>query len=280
MADDRRWRAVLALVLTLAALAAPAPALAADCELRLGFRALAAQIPEAVGACLENEHFNLANGNSEQRTTAHHGRGGLLVWRKADNWTAFTDGHWTWVNGPFGVMRRLNTETFDWEAPAPPAPAQPPPPQPAPAQPGPALPAPGRPAPAPLGSTAAGPPACTVVLPGRDFGAFFQAPTSPRATCETWARALTDRLRSSRGDNEFCTRLRLPKGMTDDICRWLRSLETAQVAVVDGAAARGILVCSGDVNGVRFAVLDSDQQQFGGLFCTVLEDSSVKTIRA
>src|SRR5205809_7602125 len=97
-----RWP--LALVLIILTFV-PSAALAADCELKLGFRALAEQVPEAVGACLENEHFNPANGNSEQRTTAHHGKGGLLVWRKADNWTAFTDGYWTWVNGPFGVMR-------------------------------------------------------------------------------------------------------------------------------------------------------------------------------
>ena len=113
-----RWRLV-ALALALLALAPVWPAAAADCDLKLGFRALADQIPDVVGTCLENEHFNLANGNSEQRTTAYHGKGGLLVWRKADNWTAFTDGYWTWVSGPFGVMRRLNTERFDWEAPPP-----------------------------------------------------------------------------------------------------------------------------------------------------------------
>jgi hypothetical protein len=69
-----------------------------------------------VGGCLEDEHFNTANGNAEQRTVAHHGQGGLLVWRKADNWTAFTDGYWSWVNGPSGLQRRLNTECFPWEA--------------------------------------------------------------------------------------------------------------------------------------------------------------------
>src|SRR5207302_9623476 len=127
-------------------IAPAAPALAANCELKLGFRALAEQVPDVVGACLENEHFNPVNGNSEQRTTAHHGKGGLLVWRKADNWTAFTDGYWTWVNGPFGVMRRLNTDSFDWEAPA--APAAPAAPPPAPSPPPPA--APVRPAPAPI----------------------------------------------------------------------------------------------------------------------------------
>jgi hypothetical protein len=38
-----------------------------------------------------------------------------MAWRKADNWTAFTNGSRTWVNGPFGVMERDNEERFDWE---------------------------------------------------------------------------------------------------------------------------------------------------------------------
>src|SRR5439155_10452091 len=41
----------------------------------------------------------------------------LLVWRKADNFTAFTDGYRTWVQGPFGLQKRLNTERFAWEQP-------------------------------------------------------------------------------------------------------------------------------------------------------------------
>ena len=41
---------------------------------------------------------------------------GLLVWRKADNHTAFTDGYRTWVDGPKGVQKRLNTQRFAWEA--------------------------------------------------------------------------------------------------------------------------------------------------------------------
>src|SRR5687767_2388762 len=110
------------LIQLLALLVALLPASAtaqAGCEFKLGFKALRDQIPGMVGACVDDERFNAANGNAEQRTTAHHGSGGLLVWRKADNWTAFTDGHWTWVNGPFGVMRRLNAgPLFDWEAPA------------------------------------------------------------------------------------------------------------------------------------------------------------------
>jgi hypothetical protein len=87
------------------------------CRFVLGFATLRDLIgPAVVGDCLEDEYFNPANGNVEQRTS-----GGLLVWRKTDNWTAFTDGYRTWVNGPFGLQQRLNTERFDWETdPAPP----------------------------------------------------------------------------------------------------------------------------------------------------------------
>jgi hypothetical protein len=81
------------------------------CRFVLGFATLRTLVgPEIVGDCLEDERFNPTNGNAEQPTT-----GGLLVWRQADNWTAFTDGHWTWINGPFGVQRRLNGERFAWE---------------------------------------------------------------------------------------------------------------------------------------------------------------------
>ncbi len=66
-------------------------------------------IPDVVGQPLENEHYG-ANGDSLQQTTK-----GLLVWRKADNWTAFTDGSTTWINGPFGLQSRPNTDRFDWE---------------------------------------------------------------------------------------------------------------------------------------------------------------------
>lgn len=98
-------------------------------EFKLGFRALADQISDMVGAPLENEHWG-ANGDSLQQTSK-----GLMVWRKADNWTAFTNGSRTWVNGPFGVMERGNEERFQWEGQSPVAP--PPVTQPA-AQPAPA----------------------------------------------------------------------------------------------------------------------------------------------
>ena len=95
------------------------PTAAAECEFILGFATLKALIddaegPDKVGECLETQRFNPENGDALQQTT-----GGLLVWRKADNWTAFTDGYRTWINGPHGLQARLNTEQFDWEQPTP-----------------------------------------------------------------------------------------------------------------------------------------------------------------
>ncbi|MGE5619737.1 MAG: N-acetylmuramoyl-L-alanine amidase [Sphingomonadaceae bacterium] len=78
---------------------------------QLGFLELANALGrDLVGYPLENEH-HAANGDGQQRTTK-----GLFVWRKADNWTAFTDGYRTWLRGPGGlVYERLNSERFDWE---------------------------------------------------------------------------------------------------------------------------------------------------------------------
>ena len=38
-----------------------------------------------------------------------------MVWRKIDNFTAFTDGGTSWVNGPNGLQSRLNSARFSWE---------------------------------------------------------------------------------------------------------------------------------------------------------------------
>ncbi len=97
--------------------ASAAAAAAAECEFILGFTTLkalidAAEGPEKVGECLENQRFNPENGDALQQTT-----GGLLVWRKADNWTAFTDGYRTWINGPYGLQSRRNVHQFYWETP-------------------------------------------------------------------------------------------------------------------------------------------------------------------
>ena len=107
------WIAVFVLF---GAMLAASPALAsqtapADCTFILGFKTLeglidAAEGPTTVGECLENQRFD-AHGNAEQRTT-----GGLMVWRKADNWTAFSDGYRTWVNrGEDGLHVQINGAT-------------------------------------------------------------------------------------------------------------------------------------------------------------------------
>jgi hypothetical protein len=101
-----------ALVLSIFVVPAPQPAAAADCEFVLGFKAMHDMMPEIVGDCKTSEYHNQYNGDGLQETT-----GGLLVWRKADNWTAFTDGYHTWLNGPQGLEQRLNTERFPWENP-------------------------------------------------------------------------------------------------------------------------------------------------------------------
>lgn len=117
---------LLAVALVFVLVVVPMASLAQPgCTFALGFKALRDEMPETVGDCIEDESFNLDNGNAEQRTT-----GGLLVWRKADNWTAFTDGTTTWISGPLGLAVRPNTgPLFPWEAPplgvAPPAPAPP-----------------------------------------------------------------------------------------------------------------------------------------------------------
>lgn len=86
------------------------PSASAPCHFQLGFATLQALLPSVVGACLDDETYS-ANGDSVQHTT-----NGLLVWRKADNSTAFTDGYYTWVNGPNGLQVRLNGQRFSWEA--------------------------------------------------------------------------------------------------------------------------------------------------------------------
>lgn len=93
--------------LTIATQAAARPI--GPCEFQLGFKTLHDQLSDSVGDCKQDQHF-ATNGDAQQDTT-----GGMMVWRKLDNWTAFTDGYHTWVNGPLGLTERLNTERFDWE---------------------------------------------------------------------------------------------------------------------------------------------------------------------
>jgi hypothetical protein len=116
-----------------AVLLAPASQVAAQqtaaCQFILGFKTLHDLVPNESGECLENQSFT-PSGDAVQHTTK-----GLMVWRKADNWTAFTNGYMTWINGPNGLVSRLNTDRFPWEAAAPApvvAPGPPPPPTPTP----------------------------------------------------------------------------------------------------------------------------------------------------
>lgn len=102
--------ALATLALLAGSLGATPAAQAAGCQFVLGFAALEQMIPQQVGACLDNEQHNPVNGDGLQHTT-----NGLLVWRKADNHTAFTDGYRTWVNGPYGLEERLNSQRFPWE---------------------------------------------------------------------------------------------------------------------------------------------------------------------
>ena len=83
---------------------------APTCRFQLGFAALQHLLPSRVGQCLDDAHYGVS-GDATQHTT-----NGLLAWRKLDNWTAFTDGDHTWVNGPNGVQERLNNQRFSWEA--------------------------------------------------------------------------------------------------------------------------------------------------------------------
>ncbi|HEX2923829.1 MAG TPA: CAP domain-containing protein [Chloroflexota bacterium] len=78
-------------------------------QFQLGFRTLADLIPEVVGEPLTAEQ-STASGDCYQPTST-----GMMVWRKADNFTAFTDGGRSWINGPYGVQARANSERFSWE---------------------------------------------------------------------------------------------------------------------------------------------------------------------
>jgi hypothetical protein len=97
-------------------------AAADNCQSVLGFKALHDLIPDVVGDCIADDHHNPVNGDALQETAGPTGSGGygLLVWRKSDNWTAYTDGNRTWTYGPLGLQVRLNSERFSWEVNPPP----------------------------------------------------------------------------------------------------------------------------------------------------------------
>jgi photosystem II stability/assembly factor-like uncharacterized protein len=89
---------------------AATPAPAGPCTFILGFATIQGLDSSDIGTCVDNQAF-AANGDAQQHTS-----NGLLAWRKADNWTAFTNGYWTWINGPGGLVKRLNTQRYSWEA--------------------------------------------------------------------------------------------------------------------------------------------------------------------
>src|SRR6188474_2336046 len=107
----RRWFLSFALACCILAVPGHARALPtpAPCTFTLGFQALHDLIPEVVGDCTADADYG-ANGDALQPTTH-----GLLVWRKSDNWTAFTNGSTTWINGPYGLQSRPNDQRFAWE---------------------------------------------------------------------------------------------------------------------------------------------------------------------
>ena len=112
-----RWLLRLALPLTLPLgtllLTAPPAKAQTSCQFVLGFQTLHDIDPTDIGDCTDNQAY-ATNGDARQHTTK-----GLMAWRKADNWTAFTNGYMTWINGPNGLVSRLNTERFPWEAGTP-----------------------------------------------------------------------------------------------------------------------------------------------------------------
>lgn len=79
-------------------------------QFMMGFDTMASMMYSIAGQPIEDE-WHGANGDGLQRTTT-----GMMAWRKADNWTAFTNGYMTWVNGPYGMQMRPNSERFPWEA--------------------------------------------------------------------------------------------------------------------------------------------------------------------
>lgn len=107
------FRSLMVVLLGLSAIVIAPSAVSAQaapgCQFILGFQVLHDLDPTDIGDCLDNQ-ASAANGDALQHTT-----NGLLVWRKADNVTAFTNGAATWLNGPFGLERRGNDQRFVWE---------------------------------------------------------------------------------------------------------------------------------------------------------------------
>ena len=118
---------LLSLLGLMVAIFAPAGASAqstsSNCQFVMGFKDLHDADPSDVGDCMDNQV--LTSTGAEQHTTK-----GLLAWRRVDNWTAFTNGQFTWILGPEGLVSRGNQDRFPWEAGETPPPTPTPIPQP------------------------------------------------------------------------------------------------------------------------------------------------------
>jgi len=109
---------LLALVLAAGLVLASSPAAAAPaCTFADGFQTLHDLLPDRVGDCASAVSYDPRSGDGLQLTT-----GGVLLWRKADNWTGFTDGATTWVLGPNGLESRPADQRLPWESVPPGAP--------------------------------------------------------------------------------------------------------------------------------------------------------------
>jgi hypothetical protein len=106
----RRCVSILAVLSSLSLPMLSTPARPEGCSFSLGFAALRHLIPHRVGRCLASARYDPSLGEVLQDTT-----GGVLIWRKADNWTGFSDGSRTWVLGPHGLQQRLSTQRLSWE---------------------------------------------------------------------------------------------------------------------------------------------------------------------
>ena len=106
--------AILAAALLVQSVDVPAAyAQDAPCEITSGFAHLRWLMgTQDTGFCVEHPWQNEV-GHTLQRTNV-----GVFVWRPGDNWTGFTDGFRTWLNGPHGLAIRPNSERFPWEADA------------------------------------------------------------------------------------------------------------------------------------------------------------------
>jgi len=82
---------------------------ASTCSLLANFQPLRDAAPTEVGEC-RGDQLSEDNGDAIQATSK-----GLLMWRKAENWTGFIGPSRTIVLGPSGLERRANTERFGWE---------------------------------------------------------------------------------------------------------------------------------------------------------------------